>query len=273
VEVKVKSKFKKEGNVIIMTLFFVMIIMILTAVVFSYLTSVEASRKAARAAQIVAETRALAIDTHLKERYGYIEILHKTASEGYTYDTVFPKQPAYNTHQQGYDKEIYSPSDVRYVDKRKFADSAAKRAGIAYIDGVTKDTGNNTKLLNITEENICINVISLPVAKISDKILTCGPITLNGVTKTQVMPKTVPIYGSTHPSNIFSGVAATDLQNKISNYNFVFVLITYQEQTFFYKAIQRFVNGDDETTWTPPPDRTVWSIAYPQIDFCSGGDC
>jgi hypothetical protein len=273
VEVKTKSKFKKEGNVMIMTLFFAMVILILAAVVFSYLTSVEASRKAAKAAQIVAETRALAIDTHLKERYGYIEILHKSASEGYNYVTNFPVQPEYNTHHQGYDKEIYSPSDVRYIDKRKFADGAAKRAGIAYVDGVTKDAGNDTKILNIKEENICIEVISLPVAKISNKTLTCGPITLNGITKTVVMPKTVPIYGSSHPSNIFSGAASTDVQNIISNYNFVFVLITYQEHTFFYKAIQRFVNGDDPANWTPPPDKTVWSIAYPQIDFCAGGDC
>ena len=280
-----KNIFKRKGNVILTMLLFVMFIMIIAALFFSFLTSVDASRKAQKAAQIIAETRALAIDVRLKERYGYIEILHKPTPT-YVYKTQFPVAPDFNTIQ-GYDNKILSPNDTAYKSAVIFADTSAKEAGISYIDGVTKnndDGTGNTKLLEVKPENICIEVYSLPDTKISKEKLQCGPITTPSnpatVLPNVILPNDVPIYGSQHRLNGFTGTA-TDIQNDIRNYNYVFVLLTYQEKTFFYEAIQRFAHGEqvpgalpgEDGYWTPPPVKTVWAIAYPQIDFCFGADC
>lgn len=266
------SKFKKKGSVMISMLFSMMVILIVTAVFVSHLTSVESSRMAQKAAQIIAETRALAVDIPLKEQYGYVEVLH----DPYTYATPFPVQPVYDTIVQGYDKAILSPTNPNYELAVTFADDAAKQAGLKYIDGTTSDNGNNTKLLNIEPENICIEVISLPDEVIEEMELGCGPITLPGTVDTLVnywgTENEVPVYGSKHRLNGFTG-ATDDLQNTIQNYNFVFVMVTYQENTFFYKAIQRFAHGTDETQWSAPPTKSVWAIAYPQADFCTGADC
>jgi len=281
-----KFVFKRKGNVILTMLLFVMFIMIIAALIFSFLTSVETSRKAQKAAQIIAETRALAIDVRLKERYGYIEILHKPTPQ-YVYKTQYPKMPAYNVIEQGYNDPILSSDNAAYKSAVIFADKAAKDAGIAYVDGVTKnndDGTGETKLLTIKPENICIEVLSLPTAKISKERLKCGPITTPSATP-QVLSEVeitneVPVYGSQHRLNGFTGTAK-DVQNNMQNYNYVLVLITYQEQTFFYKAIQRFAHGEqvpgalpgEDGYWTPPPIKTVFAIAYPQIDFCFGADC
>ena len=241
--------------------------------IFSYITSIETSRKAQKTAQIIAETRALAIDIRLKERYGYVEIFHKPNAE-YTYETKFPVQPLYDEIDQGYENAVLSPNHPKYQEIANFADQSAVEAGLAFANGSSAENEGVEKLLQVKPENICINVISLPDVKLERRHLECGPVTSpDGTTIEKIQTKNdVPIYGSQHRLNGYSG-SESSVQNTIQNYNFVFVLLTYQEETFFYKTIQKFAHGSDETKWTPPPIKTVWAVAYPQVDFCSGEEC
>lgn len=257
-----RSKYKKEGSVLLVTLLFIMLTVVLVAIMFSHMTAVEGSLKAKKAAQLVAESRATAIDVPLKEEFGYVEIFHKTEEEGYVKRSKFPVEPNYGVLTPGYGQKILSPSDPKYKESVKKADAAAKKVAMSHLDKMTTGEEESTKLLDIDEDDICIEVISLPKDKIKNMGIKCG--------ESPVIE--VPVYGMDHILNKDDGEQG-EIQNKIQNYNFVLATITYEEKSFFYKAIQRFAHGSDEKKWTKPPTKTVWAIAYPQIDRCAGGDC
>lgn len=258
------QKFRKEGNIFLFALFYFLFISLIVAIFISLLMMSETYQRVQTASETGARTRALAVNIPLKEQYGIIETFRPSAAEGYIANY---KEPDYSfTPSPGYDLAVISPSSDQYKSALTSADTAAKQAVISSITDSLGTNESGSKIVNLKEENICIQVLPLPagdpITKKATLNFSCST-TINGRT-VNITANNVEVYGYNHKINS---------SGKIKVYNVVFVGVAYEDNHFFYKLLQRLINGDDQSNWNKPPVRGTYAIGYPQIDSCTGSEC
>lgn len=255
------KKFRKEGNIMLFALFYFLFISLLVAIFISLLLMAETYQRVQNATETGARTRAIAVNIPLKEQYGIIETLRPDVSNGYNPNY---KEPPYSfSPAPGYDQAVLSPSSQNYKTALNNADIAAKQSVIASLNDSLGVNESGDKIASLSPENICIQVLPLPAAANSKLNFSCSVTSPSGDI-IEISANNVDVYGYNHRLN---------KGDKIKVYNIVFVGVAYEDKHYFYKLLQRMLNGDDESSWSPPPVRGAYAIAYPQIDGCTTTEC
>lgn len=259
-------KFRKEGSIMVMSLFYFLFVALLAAVFIGLVLMNETYNRVQEAVEVGARTRALAVNIPLKEQYGIIETYRNSSSQGYSANYVEPRYSF--TPTAAYDYPILDPASDIYRATYVSANDTAKAALIANLATTLGTNEEGESLTNIKEENICVQVLPLPAGNsITGKAklnFTCTA-KVNGVSKT-ISANNVVVNGYTHPLN-------NSDDNRQRVYNVVFVGVVYEDNNFFYNLIQSIANGSDQSQWGPRPIRAAYAIAYPQIDDCTADDC
>lgn len=258
------KKFRKEGNIILFSLFYFLFIFLIVAIFISLLLMTESYQRVQTSAENGARARALAVNIPLKEQYGIIETLRDDVSEGY--HPNYP-EPTYSfSPTPGYDLAVLSPSSSAYKTAVTNANNTAKQV---VINNLSDSLGKNEagdQIAGLKPENICIQVLPLPagdaLTKRAKLNFTCSA-TVNG-RAVNITSNNLEVYGYNHKLN---------KSGNMKIYNVVFVGVAYEDKHFFYNLLQRMVNGEDQSNWNPPPVRATFAIAYPQIDDCTTDEC
>lgn len=256
-------KFRKEGSVMLMSLFYFLFVALLAAVFIGLILKNETYHRVQEAVEVAARTRALAVDIPLKEHYGIIET-YRDGKETQKYQTNYI-EPDYTKSIPGYDHQILSPDSDEYKRNKIFAKNTAEQALIANLETTLGNNEKGESILNITKDNICFDVEPLPKGH-KDKLNFYCDVTINGEKKT-ISANDVIVNGYTHPLN-----NSDDGNQRV--YNVVFAGVIYEDKdNFFYRLLETIANGHDESKWGDPPLRAAYAIAYPQIDDCTSDEC
>lgn len=281
---KVNNRTKKEGSVIIFSLFIMIIIFVLAAILFLFINMFGVMEKADNAVETVAKTRAQAVDIPLKEEYGYIEIMNGGYGDKYhsiLEDDIFNEleDARSNTPSPGYDFAVVEKSNNKYKGALSFAENTAIVSGISQLENhqfPNSSSRDDLPFSELKEENFCVEVFPLPegnaeVANSNESDIKLGcEVDLEGE-KINVFPENIEIKGRDNTlNNPYDNENNNTENERLQVVNAVFVGFAYEDtNNAFYRTFKNLTkNTGIELN---PPVRVVYKIAYPQIDAHSFG--
>ncbi|QST02974.1 hypothetical protein IMZ31_20725 (plasmid) [Pontibacillus sp. ALD_SL1] len=247
-----KKMSKKKGAISVWVLALILMFLSFFALSLNMTTSWEMYHRANEAAEEAARVRSQAVDTYLKEATGIVEIFH-TGGLGYNDNVNHFSHLGIAGHT---DPKLPSQYASTYVEANK----AAKHAAIDMLtSGLGSTQQGNDILSTIDEGNVCILIFPLPDKVSEERTLSCqtslGTVTAENVRISSVEDNTKTVYTDSNGND-----------QEVKVVNAVFVGVAF-EHSHFLESFMVKMGSTAKTT------KSVWAIAYPQIDDCFGAHC